>query len=175
MKILIIGFLVFLGWSSLSTYVYVCKIKGLCLEVDPVIVNKAVTVAIIPVDTSSKVLVQKQAIMPEALITLFAFDKSDFSGNADAETYFKESMTYMFVNKESILNIAGHTDAVGSEAYNQTLGYNRAQSVQQFFEGKGMPASRIKIESKGEKEPAEDNNSISGRAKNRRAVITIKP
>jgi OOP family OmpA-OmpF porin len=84
-------------------------------------------------------------------------------------------MAYMFLNKDATLNITGHTDAVGSEAYNQTLGYSRAQSVQEFFEGKGMPSSKIKIESKGEKEPAEDNNSVSGRAKNRRAVITITP
>jgi OmpA-OmpF porin, OOP family len=63
---------------------------------------------------------------------------------------------------------------VGSEEYNQALGLRRAQSVQVFFESKGVPANRIIIESRGEKEPVDNNSTTTGRAKNRRTVITIK-
>jgi outer membrane protein OmpA-like peptidoglycan-associated protein len=77
-------------------------------------------------------------------------------------------------NAQSRLNITGHTDARGTDQYNQDLGYRRAQSVQRYFESKGIPASKIVIESRGEKEPANDNNTDSGRANNRRTVLTIK-
>jgi OOP family OmpA-OmpF porin len=73
-----------------------------------------------------------------------------------------------------MLSITGHTDAIGSDEYNQALGYRRAKSVQHYFESKGIPANKIIIESKGEKEPADNNSSVTGRANNRRTIITIK-
>jgi outer membrane protein OmpA-like peptidoglycan-associated protein len=177
MKILIVGFLVFFSWSILSTYIYVCKIKGLCYELEPipVAVIDAIHVDASLVDTISKTLVQKQEVKPEPLLIYFAFDKSEISSNSEAVRYFEESMAYMFNNINASLNIIGYTDAIGSDEYNLALGYRRAKSVQNFFESKGMPSEKIRIESKGEKNPAEDNNSIAGRTKNRRAVITIKP
>ena len=175
MKILIIGFLVFLGWSSLSTYVYVCKIKGLCYEAGPVAIGKLPNADVIVADTSSKSLVQKQEVKPQNLLIYFAFDKSEFSSGVETNRYFEESMKYMFQNTEAKLSITGYTDAVGTDEYNQALGYRRAESVKGFFEEKGMSSTKILIGSKGEKEPVGYNNTVSGRAKNRRAVITIKP
>ena len=49
-----------------------------------------------------------------------------------------------------------------------------AQSVQHYFESNGYAANKIIIESKGEKEPVDNNGTEAGRAANRRAVITIK-
>ena len=175
MKILIIGFLVFLGWTSLSTYVYVCKIKGLCYEAEPVVTKAPIHAEVVTADTVSKDLIQKKAVIPQDLLIYFAFDKSELNSSADYNRYFEESMAYMFVNTGVTLSITGHTDAVGSEEYNQALGYRRAQSIQSFFENKGMPSVKIVIGSKGEKEPADDNSTVSGRTKNRRAVLTIKP
>lgn len=177
MKILIVGFIVFFTWSTLSTYIYVCKIKGLCYELEPIpaAVIDAIHVDVSPVDSISKTLVQKQALKPETLSIYFAFDKSEIGSNSESVRYFEESMAYMFNNTTARLNIIGYTDAIGSDEYNLALGYRRAKSVQNFFESKGMPPEKISIQSKGEKEPADDNNSIAGRTKNRRAVITIKP
>jgi outer membrane protein OmpA-like peptidoglycan-associated protein len=175
MKILIIGFLVLLGWSSLSTYVYVCKIKGLCYEVQPVAIGTVPNPAVSTIDTLSNSLVKKEAIMPKDLLIYFAFDKSDFKTSAEAQKYFEDSLSYMYQKTSANLSIIGYTDAVGSNEYNEALGLRRAKSVQTFFESKGMPAVKIIIGSKGEKEPADDNNTVEGRAKNRRTVITIKP
>jgi outer membrane protein OmpA-like peptidoglycan-associated protein len=175
MKILIVGFLVFFGWSTLSTYVYVCKIKGLCYESEPVAIGDITPIKIISVDTLSRDLIQKQAVMPQSLLIYFAFDNSEFSSGSEAVRYYEEAMKYMFQNSNAGLNITGYTDAIGTDEYNMALGYRRAKSVQSYFESKGMPPAKISIESKGEKEPAEDNNTIAGRAKNRRTVITIKP
>lgn len=174
MKILLIGFLVFCGWSSLSTYIYVCKIRKLCDEPkmmrSEAVADKDVVVA----DSQSKPIVKEQSIIPEKLVIYFAFDKSEFNANTKSDMYFNESNVYLEQNLQVRLKITGHTDAIGTDEYNQSLGYRRAQTMQHYFENKGIPANRIIIESKGEKEPVTDNNSEAGRAKNRRAEITIK-
>ena len=174
MKILIIGFFAFVIWTALSTHIYVCKIKGLC--------NKPVTVQIDAVndkdviagDTLLKPIVQEQTVVPENLIIYFAFDKSEFNPDAETDKYFDESNAYLDQSSQARLSITGHTDAIGSDEYNQALGYRRAQSMQHYFASKGMPANKIIIESRGEKEPADNNNTAAGRANNRRTVITIK-
>jgi OOP family OmpA-OmpF porin len=88
--------------------------------------------------------------------------------------YFAESNTYLDQNVQARLSITGHSDAIGSDEYNEALGYRRAQSLQHYFENKGMPSDKIIVESKGEKEPVDDNKTTAGRANNRRTVVTIK-
>jgi outer membrane protein OmpA-like peptidoglycan-associated protein len=175
MKILIIGFFVFISWSVVSTYVYVCKIKGLCYEAEPVFVPDIVKTNAIFSDTLSKSLVQNKVSIPQNLLIYFDFNKAEFSSGPEEVKYFKESMSYMFQETSARLNITGYTDAIGSDDYNMALGYRRARIVQKFFEERGMPADKISVASQGEKEPAEVNTSPEGRAKNRRAVITINP
>jgi len=174
MKILIIGFLVFFSWSALSTHLYVCKIKGLCNEPITLQTEMAVNKSVIAGDTLKKTLVQEQAVIPENLVIYFAFDKSEFSPDGATDKYFEKSNIYLNHNSQAILRITGYTDAIGSDEYNQALGYRRAQRLQNYFESKGMQANKVLIESRGEKEPAGDNNSSAGRASNRRTVITIK-
>ncbi len=174
MKILIIGFLVFSGWSSLSTYIYVCKIKGLCEEPVTIQTDAGNHKDVITGDTLQEPLVREQAAYPANLTIHFAFDKSEFSADAKTEKYVDESNAYLEQNLQARLSITGHTDAIGTDEYNQALGYRRAQSVQHYFERKGLLTNRISIESMGEKEPAADNNTQAGRANNRRTVITIK-
>jgi outer membrane protein OmpA-like peptidoglycan-associated protein len=174
MKILLIGFLALFSWSALSTYIYVCKIKGLCNE-QVIIETSAVDHgSIIAVDTLTKPVVPKQAVIPESLVIYFAFDKSEFNSDAKAARYFDESNAYLNQNSQARLSITGHTDAIGSDEYNKALGYRRAQSMQHYFESKGMLPNKIITESKGEKDPADDNNTTAGRANNRRTAITIK-
>jgi outer membrane protein OmpA-like peptidoglycan-associated protein len=129
---------------------------------------------VITADTSKKLLVPEKLSIPESLIIHFAFDKSEFHSDAQTEKYFNESSAYLNQNSQARLSITGFADAIGSDEYNQALGYRRAQSMQSYFEGKGMLAYKIIIGSKGEKEPVDDNNTASGRANNRRAQITIK-
>lgn len=172
MRILIIGFITFFAWSTLSTYIYVCKIKGLCDEPVSMQISEVKNDTIAN-DTIQKPLVQ-QAVVPKDLIIYFEFDKSDFGSNLAADKYFDESKYYLNQNSDSKISITGHTDAIGTKEYNQALGSRRAKSVQHYFEKKGMDADKIIIVSKGEKEPADDNNTEAGRANNRRTVITIK-
>ena len=174
MRILIIGFLVFCGWAALSTYLYVCKIKGLCGESKTIQTEVVKPEDVITGDTLTKPVEQSPLVMPENLIIYFAYNKSEFNPDAATDKFFNESKAYLDQNLQARLNITGHTDARGTDQYNQDLGYRRAQSLQRYFESKGMPADKIIIESRGEKEPADDNNTDSGRKNNRRTVLTIK-
>jgi len=174
MKILIIGFLAFFGWSALSTHLYVCNIRGLCGEPMTRQINAASQKNVITGDTVSNPLLQEQATIPENLVTYFAFDKSEFNPDAQADNYFNKSNTFLNQNPQARISITGYTDVIGSDEYNQALGYRRAQSMQHYFENRGVLANKIILESRGKKEPADDNNTAKGRANNRRTVITIK-
>ncbi|MES9868814.1 MAG: OmpA family protein [Sedimenticola sp.] len=69
------------------------------------------------------------------------------------------------------LMIVGHTDSVGSEAYNQGLSERRAQSVADYLAGQGISAGKMSTMGKGESSPIADNGTSEGRAKNRRVEI----
>jgi OOP family OmpA-OmpF porin len=67
----------------------------------------------------------------------------------------------------------GHTDSVGTDAYNQKLSVRRADAVKKYLVSKGIADSRIQIEGKGESQPVADNKTDDGRAKNRRVQIEV--
>jgi OOP family OmpA-OmpF porin len=67
----------------------------------------------------------------------------------------------------------GHTDAKGTDAYNQKLSVRRADAVKEYLAGKGIEASRIYTEGKGKSQPVADNKTDAGRAKNRRVEIEV--
>ena len=173
MKILLIGFLTFIAWSSLSTYIYVCKIQGLCDAPQTIELNAVTQEDVISEEPIPEPTVQVNVIIPKDLVIYFAFDKSEFNPDSQTGNYIHESKAYLDQNLQARLDFTGHTDAIGSDAYNQALGYRRAQSVLHYFESKGMTAMSSAVESKGEKEPADDNNTTAGRANNRRTVVTI--
>lgn len=67
----------------------------------------------------------------------------------------------------------GHTDAVGSDTYNQKLSLRRAQAVKANLQEQGLPADKIFTEGKGETQPIASNKTKAGRAKNRRVVVEV--
>ncbi|WP_298923986.1 outer membrane protein OmpA [uncultured Ramlibacter sp.] len=76
------------------------------------------------------------------------------------------------INLEVIIGV-GHTDSVGSDAYNQKLSVQRAESVKAYLVSKGIEKNRVYTEGKGEKQPVADNKTSEGRAKNRRVEIEV--
>ena len=72
-----------------------------------------------------------------------------------------------------VIIAVGHTDAVGTDAYNQKLSVKRAESVKAYLVSKGVEANRVYTEGKGEKQPTADNKTTEGRAKNRRVEIEV--
>lgn len=76
------------------------------------------------------------------------------------------------VNLEVIIAI-GHTDSIGSDAYNKKLSQRRADAVKAYLVSKGIEANRIYTEGKGEAQPVASNKTKEGRAKNRRVEIEV--
>ncbi|MCD0469452.1 OmpA family protein [Flavobacterium sp. JAS] len=72
------------------------------------------------------------------------------------------------------LTIVGHTDNVGNADANLALSKSRAEAVVNYLKQKGIPASRFQlVDGKGQSNPVADNNTASGKASNRRVVITL--
>ncbi len=76
------------------------------------------------------------------------------------------------INLEVIIAV-GHTDDIGTDAYNQKLSVRRAESVKAYLVSKGIEQNRVYTEGKGEKQPIASNKTAEGRAKNRRVEIEV--
>ncbi|WP_399679627.1 outer membrane protein OmpA [Xenophilus sp.] len=76
------------------------------------------------------------------------------------------------INLEVIIAV-GHTDSIGTDAYNQRLSVRRAEAVKAYLVSKGIERNRVYTEGKGEKQPVADNRTKEGRAKNRRVEIEV--
>jgi len=76
------------------------------------------------------------------------------------------------INLEVIIAV-GHTDSVGTDAYNQKLSVKRSEAVKAYLVSKGIEKSRVYTEGKGEKQPVADNKTKEGRSKNRRVEIEV--
>jgi OOP family OmpA-OmpF porin len=82
-------------------------------------------------------------------------------------------------NSSIRVTIEGHTDSIGSDAYNQRLSERRANAVKQYLVAKGVMADRLETVGKGEKEPVAPNTTPNGkdnpegRAMNRRAELKV--
>jgi len=77
--------------------------------------------------------------------------------------------------KKTVVVVAGHTDSVGSEQYNQTLSERRARSVADYLLSKGVLEARIESTGFGEKYPVADNGNDQGRTLNRRVELSLLP
>ena len=76
------------------------------------------------------------------------------------------------INLEVIIAV-GHTDSIGSDAYNQRLSVRRAEAVKAYLVSKGIERNRIYTEGKGKKQPIASNATAEGRAKNRRVEVEV--
>lgn len=73
-----------------------------------------------------------------------------------------------------MIEVIGHTDSTGPEAYNQGLSERRAQSAADYLVGQGISASSITTKGMGESSPVADNSTREGRAQNRRVEIMTR-
>ena len=101
----------------------------------------------------------------------FDFDKSVLKPEAKAKLDDLVAKTSA-VALEVIIAV-GHTDAAGTDAYNQKLSVRRSEAVKAYLVGKGVEKNRVYTEGKGEKQPVADNKTAEGRAKNRRVEIEV--
>ncbi|WP_213879990.1 OmpA family protein [Pseudomonas sp. dw_358] len=116
---------------------------------------------------------------PEEVITLrdttgkvlFGFNKSDLTPEAQSE--LQALLPKLKGDDVTAVKVVGHTDSVGSDAYNQKLSERRAASVVNYLEQQQVPAAKLSSEGKGESEPVADNGTDEGRAQNRRVELHL--
>lgn len=72
------------------------------------------------------------------------------------------------------IQVVGHTDSKGSEAYNQSLSERRAQATADYLISQGVARNQISVDGRGESEPRADNSTAAGRAQNRRVEIYLQ-
>lgn len=103
----------------------------------------------------------------------FKTDSSDLN-----PSFFRVLDSVVLVLKEydkTIVEVAGHTDSTGSDAYNQTLSEQRAATVGEYLQSKQIVADRVITVGAGETRPVATNDTPEGRAQNRRVELTLAP
>jgi OOP family OmpA-OmpF porin len=103
---------------------------------------------------------------------LFDFDKSVV--RPDGKRSIDEALEKVRGTDLEMVIATGHTDSIGTDAYNQKLSERRAQAVKDYLVSKGIPASKITTIGKGESQPVATNKTAEGRQKNRRVDIEFK-
>jgi len=102
---------------------------------------------------------------------LFDFDKAVVK--ADGKAALDDLMMKLEGMNTEVMIAVGHTDAIGSDAYNDKLSLRRADAVKAYLVSKGLDPARLYTEGKGEAQPIADNTTAEGRAKNRRVTIEV--
>jgi OOP family OmpA-OmpF porin len=103
---------------------------------------------------------------------LFDFDKSVL--RPDGRKSIDDALGKLRGVDLELVIATGHTDSVGSDAYNQKLSERRAAAVKEYLVSKGIAASKITTIGKGESQPVATNKTAEGRQKNRRVDIEFK-
>jgi len=101
----------------------------------------------------------------------FAFDKSELSDSAKA--ILDDKVAVFKANPMMTILLVGHTDVKGTDAYNMGLGERRAEAAKAYLVGNGIDASRVLMESKGERAQIPNSSGRSGEAPNRRAIFRL--
>lgn len=131
-----------------------------------------------PVAAPPAPVVEEVVVVKEETIVIrdvhFQFDKATLTPS-DKLVLDKVATRLKQESSTARLTVTGHTDSVGSDAYNQKLSDKRAHSVVEYLIHDGVPRSSfVSVTGKGESQPVADNKTADGRALNRRTEIKIE-
>ncbi len=110
----------------------------------------------------------------DGILIYFPYNSDHRIKNQEVENYLRE-LAEKHKDSAVKIHLTGHTDNIGTKQSNIILGERRANIIQRFLILSGISKDRISIESAGESQPIGDNNTRSGRAKNRRTELTLIP
>jgi outer membrane protein OmpA-like peptidoglycan-associated protein len=102
-----------------------------------------------------------------------SFDTGRYEIKSNLRPILDRFSTTLNQNPVTMVTIIGHTDSTGTDAINNPLSVNRAASTRDYLVARGVAASRIAIDGRGSREPVADNNTVEGRATNRRVEIFV--
>jgi outer membrane protein OmpA-like peptidoglycan-associated protein len=100
---------------------------------------------------------------------LFDFNKSSLQAASDP--VLQQILDLLKKNPTQTIEVQGHTDNVGGDAYNQTLSEARAKAIVTWLTQRGITGNRLTAKGLGKTRPIADNATDAGRAKNRRVEI----
>ncbi|MBP6299783.1 MAG: OmpA family protein [Arenimonas sp.] len=103
----------------------------------------------------------------------FGFNSSDV--NAQFYPVLDKVAATLNEYNQTTINVVGHTDSIGSDAVNQRLSEQRASSVAQYLQSRGVASQRLQTSGYGKTRPVDSNDTEAGRANNRRVEITLVP
>ena len=149
-----------------------CPGRGLLDTPCPAPAPEKVAVAPEPAPAPAPAYVAPQPAAPQKLVlegVNFDFDKA---------TLRQEDVSELDKDVEALkawgdvnIEVAGHTDSMGSDAYNMKLSQQRAEAVRNFLISRGVAADRLTAKGYGESQPVADNATEEGRFKNRRVEL----
>lgn len=102
---------------------------------------------------------------------LFGFDRSDL--NTSAQTNLSKLVEVLQKYPDTNIEIIGHTDSKGTDAYNQALSERRANSVASYLRSQGISSTRLTAKGMGESDPVASNDTEEGQSQNRRVEFVI--
>jgi len=150
---------------------YLVQIKGISAQQEYQVFS-------IPELADNRVYQTSQFLIKYDPPTVYTLDNVYFASNKASlreasYTELNELVEYMERRKHIRIEIAGHTDNVGSKEANLGLSRRRAARVRQYLVGQGIEAGRIEAKGYGEDHPVAGNNTEEGRQKNRRTEVRI--
>lgn len=102
-----------------------------------------------------------------------SFDVGRSAVKPNFATVLNQFATSLNANPATVVSIVGHTDSQGSDAVNDPLSVDRANSARDYLIARGVAITRFNTMGRGSKEPVADNSTAEGRAKNRRVEIYV--
>jgi outer membrane protein OmpA-like peptidoglycan-associated protein len=159
-------------WGALSTYWYMCKIKGVCdmsmaapVAEAPIAQPAVKAVVVTPVTAWNEVAA-------EPLVVYFGADGDNvLTEGVDAK--LKAIVAYMQQNGGARISVTGHTNVHSNNEYTMKLGQSRADKLKSLLVSYGAPTSAIETNSRGQSMLAAPATTQAGQALNRRAVVSI--
>ena len=102
-----------------------------------------------------------------------SFDVGRSAIKPNFDPILNQFATTLTQHPETTISIIGHTDSTGTDAINNPLSIDRANSARDYLVGRGVARTRIATDGRGSREPVSDNGSAQGRDKNRRIEIFV--
>lgn len=124
-----------------------------------------------PEPAPAPVMVEKQFTLSSDV--LFDFNKATLKPEASQALDSLYSQIEEARPKDGVATVIGHTDRIGSDAYNQKLSEQRAQTVANYLVGKGIPAAKINVEGRGKSSPVTGDSCVS--KSKRELIVCLAP
>ncbi|MCG8697579.1 MAG: OmpA family protein [Bacteroidales bacterium] len=141
---------------------YNCQSKGTIVFKEPEIVVNEFKEGLETIEEGASIVLEN---------IYFEFNKTNLKPESFPE--LDKVVAFIMDNDMQLVEIAGHTDSDGSEAYNLKLSDGRAKSVVEYLVNKGVPAQRLKSVGYGESKPIDTNTIDEGKERNRRVEFTL--